>query len=114
MDKVEIQKDFQLRGWFPKWSYNHALSVLRKFSSDKNAQASQLYHTDMEKDGPFRFGSIFNGEQYAELDYYKYRDGNKSDGFLSIKLYGEDKNKLDLIKKDLEKGLEEAINKNGS
>jgi hypothetical protein len=113
MVKVEITQNFELRGWFPKLSYNLTASVLEKYSSNKTVQSSGLYSLRYDDTGqdPLRFGAIFNGEQYAELDYFE-RMGEESKGFVSINLFGTDEDKLNLIGADIKKGLEGITNKN--
>ena len=103
MDKISINKDFNLNKGFPSLSYEFVGKVLREFG--KEIKSSGLYKiNNLDSSGSTRFGTFFNGEQYAEIDYFN-NVNDSSKGLISISVYG--KGQLELIKKRIENGLEE-------
>jgi hypothetical protein len=101
MENITLKKKFVLGRNFTNKSFQIVGNVLEKHSGENLKMSRGLY-----SEGPtFKYGTVFNGGLYAELNYSNLN----LEGSVHISLFGKDEDELNLVKEDIEKNLEELL-----
>lgn len=109
MENITLKKKFVLGRNFTNKSFRIIGNILEKNSGENLKRSRGLY----SEGSSFKYGTIFSGGLYAELNYSNINSLNyykiNSKGNVFISLFGKDKDKLNSIKEDIEKNLEELL-----